>query len=477
MLEVSIEFCSGRFHATPWGRHPREGEVEWPPSPWRLLRSLVSAYYRGQLQASVDEALSLLRKLAVIPEYYLPPAVASHTRQYQPQALDAKQLMLDAFVDLGPGQAVKMRWPEVELNARQQVLLEQLLTWVGYFGRAESWADLKASHSSSSCESNCTAAPKSDGDPVRVLAASEDVNWEHLCCRTAELLKQGWSAPPGSRWVTLYRSRDSLIGNRLAGLQRQKQHLVLAARYVYSNGLRPRRPLTLFASETIRTHLLSLHQDMSDLDWQQLSGKIRTPALPKDQWPKLEGHQHLYILPQQAGRPQHLLGEVLLYRRAGLTETQQDLLTRLPRRQRERNALHPLTFVEFLSGEQLSRAGPCRLSTRWRSSTPYVFQHHFRGGFSEAQLVKQIRRELSYFGLPDEAIRTVDVKIVKQAADNQLGGTPLLEYKTQRRERPRPNSGTYIVQLEFAQPIRGPIAIGYAAHFGLGQFEPADGQS
>ena len=42
MPTVSIRFPGGHYHATPWGSSPNEGLVEWPPSPWRLLRALLA---------------------------------------------------------------------------------------------------------------------------------------------------------------------------------------------------------------------------------------------------------------------------------------------------------------------------------------------------------------------------------------------------------------------------------------------------
>jgi len=40
VIAISFKFPAGRYHATPWGRHVNEGAVEWPPSPWRILRAL-----------------------------------------------------------------------------------------------------------------------------------------------------------------------------------------------------------------------------------------------------------------------------------------------------------------------------------------------------------------------------------------------------------------------------------------------------
>ena len=42
---IKLNFPAGRMHATPWGRHVNEGAVEWPPSPWRILRALVATWH------------------------------------------------------------------------------------------------------------------------------------------------------------------------------------------------------------------------------------------------------------------------------------------------------------------------------------------------------------------------------------------------------------------------------------------------
>ena len=49
MPTLSIRFPAGRYHATPWGHHVNEGLIEWPPSPWRLLRALLSVGYTSGL--------------------------------------------------------------------------------------------------------------------------------------------------------------------------------------------------------------------------------------------------------------------------------------------------------------------------------------------------------------------------------------------------------------------------------------------
>ncbi|HFQ89125.1 MAG TPA: type I-U CRISPR-associated protein Cas5/Cas6, partial [Desulfobulbus sp.] len=46
MLAIGFRFIAGRYHATPWGRHVNEAAVEWPPSPWRIVRALAATWHR-----------------------------------------------------------------------------------------------------------------------------------------------------------------------------------------------------------------------------------------------------------------------------------------------------------------------------------------------------------------------------------------------------------------------------------------------
>ncbi|RLS31379.1 MAG: hypothetical protein DWH80_07950 [Planctomycetota bacterium] len=46
-LTISIRFLTGRANLHHWQAHHSDGKLDWPPSPWRLLRSLVAVAGRG----------------------------------------------------------------------------------------------------------------------------------------------------------------------------------------------------------------------------------------------------------------------------------------------------------------------------------------------------------------------------------------------------------------------------------------------
>ncbi len=128
MVIIGIELLADRYHATAWGRAANEGEPEWPPSPWRLARSLISAAWRlGITGGREDDINALLHSLAAPPRIALPRAVAAHTRHYMPinGGLNTT-LVLDPFVRTD-GSPICFVWDEVDLSEDLVDLLDMLL--------------------------------------------------------------------------------------------------------------------------------------------------------------------------------------------------------------------------------------------------------------------------------------------------------------------------------------------------------------
>ena len=142
MVAIELRFTAGRFHATPWGRHVNEGAVEWPPSPWRLLRALLAVWHRKRSDIPEATVRGLMRSLSVPPEFRLPPATIGHTRhylrRYKPGESD---MVFDTFIAVAPDDPVLFRWRDLQLPSGQAEVLRSLLGALGYFGRAESWVE------------------------------------------------------------------------------------------------------------------------------------------------------------------------------------------------------------------------------------------------------------------------------------------------------------------------------------------------
>jgi CRISPR-associated protein Csb2 len=121
----------------------------------------------------------------------------------------------------------------------------------------------------------------------------------------------------------------------------------------------------------------------------------------------------------------------------------------------------------------------CRASHVWRSVTPFVATRHYkergtkRDAFPRDQLAAMnLQEELAHRGLP----APIRVDMLKELS---LPGGRSFNWRDFRQQRVlgdgrRGNEFGKGFEIEFAEPVAGPIALGYACHFGLGLFMPID---
>src|SRR5581483_1673047 len=246
MICVSLRFLAGRYHATPWGRHVNEGAVEWPPSPWRILRALVATWKRTLPDLPQEQVEPIFRALAEPPEFLLPPASTGHTRHFMPwfkKGPEDRTLVFDAFVAMSRESRLLISWPSVSLSDVQRHTLTRLLGNLNVLGRSESWCEAELTEDLDSNRPVCRPLHRevpSNYEIVRLLCADSesafaddhvvtvtkkttgrgktkqtieerssiyDPAW-NLCMETLQLHKERWSDPPGSRWVPYVRPRD-----------------------------------------------------------------------------------------------------------------------------------------------------------------------------------------------------------------------------------------------------------------------------
>lgn len=162
-LCISIRFLTGRAHLHHWHAHHSDGKVDWPPSPWRLLRALVAVAGTGmtslpepldeQIADTLDDAIpvsrlaSLLAALAAPPKIWLPRTGGGHTRQFLPKEFKSTgSAVFDTFATVSKETPIVFEWPDVDLAPDDQRFtdLQTLLRRLTYFGRAESWCDATA---------------------------------------------------------------------------------------------------------------------------------------------------------------------------------------------------------------------------------------------------------------------------------------------------------------------------------------------
>lgn len=299
MIGLSIQFLTGRYHATPWNHQVNEGQVEWPPSPWRILRSLVFAYYHLPEQPERSLFNQILSKLANhLPSYSLPAYVAAHTRHYMPVFREGKSTttkVFDTFYAL-PGGALSpeaklwVMWSGVEATDEEKHLLRRLCGQISYLGRAESWVEIQLLSSQEldaeriAFQMRPLSEPESpgQGEPVKVLAplTTEGLEgfrgalalmpkpkrgkgkWkipadllEVLELDTNDLYAQGWSGIPGARWVTY--DLEPVEESARAAPQRTAE-VPMVARFALSSSVLPRLTDALPLGDRFHKTLTSL---------------------------------------------------------------------------------------------------------------------------------------------------------------------------------------------------------------------------
>ncbi|MGH6814467.1 MAG: type I-G CRISPR-associated protein Csb2 [Hyphomicrobiaceae bacterium] len=108
--------------------------------------------------------------------------------------------------------------------------------------------------------------------------------------------------------------------------------------------------------------------------------------------------------------------------------------------------------------------GPARV---WVTRSPYVPPWH------RQVLSEQILKEIALRGLPAPLPNEDGVATFSQA---MLGGREIrpTDFHLVRAdgERPPADGRAAFVRLTFAEPVTGPIMLGFGCHFGLGQFAP-----
>ncbi len=556
MVLIELTFPGGRYHATPWGRHVNEGAIEWPPSPWRLLRALIAVYWRKRRDMDLGIVRTLVESLASEPpQYVLPDAVAAHTRHYMPLFKEKTTKVFDAFLHIEDRGVLQVCWPHTKLDDAKRQALDCLLTGVGYLGRAESWvearllphdaplpqfnawfsddpaaeppdgfecervlcpmtrddyrawretahAEEKTRKELERLEAKRKAAEKKAKDPAKEKLSQADIDkivqaldalfpetlFDALHADTGTLQAQGWSAAAGSRRVAYFRlpiERPRTVFRTAHRVERKPTVVRFAlAPDTVSADTRPRVEDTLYLGEQVRRALMSRSRKIAEE-----CGDSRPQCAPAFSGKDTEGnpldddHAHAFYLPcddDHDGRIDH----ILLFTREGFTRDDMRAMSGL-KALWQYGARPGLLVVHLGEGKPEDFGGvklrdgqsPYLAESRvWRSATPFVpTRHPKRNKRGEPKLdaegnwidspEMQICVELERRGLPKPVLIEVHAP---------GGPTAWRHFATRRKNGggARSQSGGIGFHIEFAEPVRGPIALGYGCHFGLGLFTP-----
>ena len=484
MIALGIEFLAGRFHANPWDRGTNDGEVEWPPSPWRLLRAITAGWYRAGAPDR-DRFTLLLDRLTEAPIYSLPRAAAGHSRHYMPlgtfkNGKPEMTLVIDSFIalerDREPVATAYAFWPQVELTNEERALLERCCALISYLGRAESWCAVQVADGVPAVNGlhsvDLASRDTTNGPTVRRLAAGPSLRGEGLLQAlsetTAEMRRARRLVPRGTAWVEYRLPPDFLMVREQFERQERTQAVFgpMLLRFALERGEHSPRPSIKDAvvfGELMRAAAISRLSDrMGEPATHRLAGKAENGS-------RREGHDHPYFLPQDVGGRGEI-GGIDVWFPQGCTHAEYVAVSSVPVL-RERVVYRDDFPVTFLGVAERPR------SRTWASATPIVLERFpKRRGPGGAQVIdgaeEQVAEMAGRLGVP----ATLEIWDRGRGIERSHGGNLRIDaFRRVRMRKPSPPLPVVAATLHFNEPVEGPIVLGRLAHFGLGRFEPASG--
>jgi CRISPR-associated protein Csb2 len=481
---VAIEFVFplGRYHATAAGTVVNEAEVEWPPSPWRILRALVSVWKRRCPALDERPVLALLDSLATPCAYALPPYTRGHTRHYlrgEKGDDESTFLTLDPFVSCARGGRVVVLWPDAEIVEEQRSVLAMLCSQLTYLGRAESLCDARLMADDEMWAASVNAMPTdlddetTDADAIRLLVPIRPLDFESLCVRLAEMRsdrRRRAVVPSAARYVRYSRPRARIA--LPTGRQRESAVRPITSVRFALVGLAPDRSpvrpplqqLVLYTSvlrDACQSAYGKLNAGNSSEALSGRSGDLRAVG---------HTHAHYLALPDSSGR--RIDGFVVWVPR-GLGPAELSSVTSVQRL----FGLHwvsdftPAGLLVTGFGDVASAAPDlCGPSARFVSLTPLVPGLHPKRANWGEHIENEVRSALAERRLPDASEITV-------SPWNTRGFRTRRPASGARKPTHAALNRPCRVELRFPEPIAGPLCLGALSHFGFGLFEPVDAAS
>ena len=468
MVGLAVGFDLGRYHATVWGAHVNEATVEWPPSPWRLLRALYAAGRTNvrlqAVHADLERALTALAR-ARPPSFELPPTGAGHTRHYVPLAghsptsQEKTSLIIDAFRALDPAHEL-CAWWDVELDEPARDALDATAAAVGYVGRSESVCTMRLLRGAARAEPDAVPVAElagavwDDAERVELLVVRPDADdlLAVLGTSVTELRRERMLVPAGVRRVT-YAVKRHGAGPPEPSPSSPRPTI---AHLRVAGGARPALTDAVSVAHVLRAAL------QRRFDHERTGGRSAVFSGHDAHGPRRDQHVHAHYL-AVPGRDRRRVDHLFVWAPEGLGPGEVSAIASL-RDLRMRDAPEPFRVALVALGDMGALSlpklvGPC---ATWRSLTPMALTRHAkrRGGRIVDGPEDQVARELTLRGFP----LPEDIELLRGA---------WMRFASTRPGTSRRGAPTVIgVRLRFAEPVTGPIALGGLSHFGLGLFSP-----
>lgn len=297
---------------------------------------------------------------------------------------------------------------------------------------------------------------------------------------TSALRRAGRIDPEGSQWWLYVRKPDCFTKFRTRRAPRRPRGTgARVVRFALSGKVLP------MVKDTLRWGDLARRSAMSRYGRRNDGTRSSTLSGKNEESKPLTCHQHAFYLPTDEngdGRLDHLT----VWVPGGLNAEEFEAIVSM-------NALYPgggrdpMQLVYQAHGGVGEFIGVSDLfceSKRWRSLTPYVLTRHikYRGPKDARRIVEgpeeQLRREVSLrwpnrSGLSETPQARDPREPIAPVRTGRHSGFRPIDFFRYRRGGGSNGGGAYNFEIEFSESVRGPIALGFACHYGLGLFVPA----
>lgn len=488
---IEVELLAGRYHAHIWGESQfGMAGPEWPPSPWRLLRALASAWFSiGSTPSSEADRDALFEALGRSdpPELWLPKASFHELRYYQPIRLGGSDRVLHHdFYAVPEGGRFYFRF-HVSLTKEQRALLAALLGRLRYLGRSESRARLRVVDYTEPPAGTKRVRPPQPGQLVtnrvyrRVLCAAADFRASDLwgvpdggtkMTPTAgypphlvdTLLDHKMPLPSGARWVE-YAVPDGLLVHeirpRSKPLGPNRQVNVAEIRFRLCRRIPIPLRLLIPVARAFRDAAVRRHRDLTGAHSVTLTGRESDGRIAR-------GHRHAYYLPHlsETGTVDALIVRIPA---GSLTRQELDALLGVERI-RVDESQYPITVIPE---ETIAESTQPEQATRWVSMTPFLPPIRWRSGRHRLNVEEAVAfcTERLGVGRPVSVCTTDDPGGVGSVSSllvheyfNNEDSVP-----SRRPWRFRKRLGFWL-ELTFDDPTVLNMPLGADSHFGAGQF-------
>jgi CRISPR-associated protein Csb2 len=284
--------------------------------------------------------------------------------------------------------------------------------------------------------------------------------WEVLTFDGERFRKQGWSKVPGTQLVRYVFSSppfEATSGTPGTSPQSTKARPTVA-RFAIRSAVLPRLQDAIIVAERMRQGLMSHSKKISGNARPVFSGHFDN-GLVRD-------HDHAFILPCADFNDEGRIDAITVTAKMGF-DVEDIRALQQTRRLFGRND-HFLDLVLIGVGHATDFGGLSRphspllhQSTTWESVTPFVPTRHPKTvrGSDVDDIRSQVRRGCAQLGLPEP--------VTVEPLDGEWH-----KFRRHRRDGKgrRGPDRAYGVRIAFAETVRGPIVLGYGAHFGLGLF-------